>query len=429
MKTFYKLLVVTLVAVTTNNFVWFALTYWAYLNTKSVISTSILAGVWLTISIFTANWFGSLIDHHRKKTILAGSGIVTFILFSAGLIIFLTSPANSFSTVASAWFWLFILIVLLGVVAGSIYNIAIPTLVAFLVPEDKHDRANGLFGTVIGASFAITSVASGIAIAFSNMSFILLCGLVANIISIISLLLINIPEAKIIHNPGVRKNIDPKGTFKIVKAIPGLMSLIFFSTFNNFLGGVFFALMDAYGLSLMSVQTWGILWGFLSLGFILGGLYIAKKGLGSIPLRTLFRANIATWTVCIFFAVQPSILLLAIGIFVWIFLSPFIEAIEQTIFQKVVSKERLGRVFGFAHSIEQAASPITAFFIGPIAQFFFIPFMTTGKGAELIGSWFGTGPGRGIALVFMLSGIIGLTVALIAMHSRFYKLLSDEYKK
>ena len=34
------------------------------------------------------------------------------------------------------------------------------------------------------------------------------------------------------------------------------------------------SLMDAYGLSLVSVQVWGALWGGLGLGFIVGGLYI-----------------------------------------------------------------------------------------------------------------------------------------------------------
>lgn len=187
------------------------------------------------------------------------------------------------------------------------------------------------------------------------------------------------------------------------------------------------ALMDAYGLTLVSVQVWGMLWGVLSLGFILGGLYIAKYGLGKHPLRNLFRINMITWTTCIFFTIQPSIVLLSIGMFVWVCLVPFIEATEQTIIQKVVPPERQGRVFGFAHSVEQAASPLTAFIIGPIAQYIFIPFMTTGAGVGLIGDWFGVGPGRGIALVFTLTGIFGLFVTLIAMRSNSYKLLAKRY--
>jgi DHA3 family multidrug efflux protein-like MFS transporter len=165
----------------------------------------------------------------------------------------------------------------------------------------------------------------------------------------------------------------------------------------------------------------------LSLSFILGGLYISKRGLGTTPLSTLFRNNIITWTVCIFFTIQHSITLLMVGTFIWMFFVPFTEAIEQTIFQRVVPPERLGRVFGFAHSIEQAASPITAFLIGPIAELVFIPFMTTGAGVSLIGGWFGVGVGRGIALVFSLAGAIGLAVTLGAMRSSAYTLLARRY--
>lgn len=115
--------------------------------------------------------------------------------------------------------------------------------------------------------------------------------------------------------------------------------------------------------------------------------------------------------------------------FIYLCLIPFIEASEHTIIQKIVPQERQGRVFGFSQSIEMAASPLTTLAIGPIAQFIFIPFMTTGAGVELIGSWFGTGEGRGIALVFTLAGIIGLIVTTLALKSRSYKLLSEAYAK
>ena len=53
--------------------------------------------------------------------------------------------------------------------------------------------------------------------------------------------------------------------------------------------------------------------------------------------------------------------------------------------------------------------------------------MTTGAGVDLIGGWFGTGPDRGIALVFTLTGIIGMIVALIALRSKQYRSLSANY--
>ncbi len=420
-----------MLVLTTNNFVFFAVTFWGYLTTRSVITTSFLGGIYLVLMAVSGFWFGSIVDHHKKKHALLGSSIGTLALFTAGLALFQTAPDGAFASVGSVRLWIFMVILTAGTMAGAIYNIAIPTLVAHIVPEDRRDRANGLFGTTVGVAFALTSVASGIALAFGGMTFVLATAAAATVIAIVLLALVPIPEREIIHAEGApaeAKRIDVRGTIRAVGAVPGLFALIFFTTFNNFLGGVFMALMDAYGLSLVSVQVWGALWGFLSLSFILGGLYIAKKGLGADPLRILFRNNIITWTVCIFFTIQPSIVLLTVGTFIWMFFVPFIEAIEQTIFQKVVPPERLGRVFGFAHSIEQAASPVTAFLIGPIAHFTFIPFMTTGAGVHLIGGWFGTGVGRGIALVFSTAGIVGLAVTLVAMRSSAYRLLAERYR-
>nr|WP_314259702.1 hypothetical protein [uncultured Devosia sp.] len=187
------------------------------------------------------------------------------------------------------------------------------------------------------------------------------------------------------------------------------------------------ALLDAYGLSLVSVQVWGLTFGALSTAFIISGIVISKTGLGKNPLRTLLLVNVMTWTACIFFTIQPSFWLLVAGCAVWMFLGPFAEAAEHTTLQKVVPLERQGRVFGFAQSIEQSASPLTAFLIGPFTQFMVIPFMTDGAGARTIGGWFGTGPDRGIALVFTVAGMIGVVVTLLAMNSPQYRQLSKAY--
>jgi DHA3 family multidrug efflux protein-like MFS transporter len=229
--------------------------------------------------------------------------------------------------------------------------------------------------------------------------------------------------------PSEPKRVDIKGTIRAIAEVPGLFALIFFATFNNFLGGIFMALLDAYGLSLVSVQTWGLLLGVLSSAVILSGLTIAKAGLGKQPLRALLLVNFISWSVACIFPIRASVVLLAMGVFVWMFLSPWAEAAEHTTLQKVVPRERQGRVFGFAQSVEQSASPITAFLIGPLAEFVVIPFMTVGWGAQAIGGWFGTGPDRGIALVFILGGMVGLAATTLAFRSSYYRQLSAAYAK
>jgi MFS transporter, DHA3 family, multidrug efflux protein len=430
-KLFYAVLANSLVASTINTFVWFAVTFWVYLQTKSVIATSVMAGVYTVTVALSGFQLGSLVDKYPKKTAMLISSLCSLVLYALAWVVFVTTPPEVFTQASSVLLWVFIVLALLGAIAGNLRGIALSTLVTILIAEDQRDRANGLVGSANGVAFLLASILSGIVIGFLGVFWMLIGAIVLTVLVVAHLWTLALPAKEAPHPDAEAEphSIDIRGSIRAIQLVPGLFGLIFFHTFNNFLGGVFMSLMDAYGLLLVSVQVWGILWGFLSLGFIVGGLIVARRGLGPKPLRTLFRVNIVTWTICIFFAIQSSIVLLTIGMFVWLCLIPVVEAAEQTILQKVVPPERQGRVFGFAQSVEQAASPITAFLIGPIAQLIFIPFMTTGAGVELLGPWFGTGTDRGIALLFMVAGTIGLIATLLAMRSFSYKALSEVYRK
>lgn len=440
MKTFHVTLVNSMVAFITNNFVWFAVTFWVFLETKSVIVTSVMAGVF-TLTIALSGFFlGSLVDRYPKKRVMMISSLFSLVAYAIASFIFAMTPTEEFKDASSVPLWIFIVLALVGAIIGNLRGIALSTLVTILVAEEERDKANGLVGTANGVAFLGASIFSGLAVGYLGMFWVLAIAVVMSILVIVHLMTLTIPDLqkKIRHSHDGQpehehdhdhQGVDIRGTIRSIRLVPGLFGLIFFHTFNNFLGGIFMSLMDAYGLLLVSVQVWGILWGILSLGFIVGGMVVAKKGLGRNPLRTLFLANIVMWGICSVFTLQASIVLLAVGMFVWLCLIPAVEAAEQTILQKVVEPERQGRVFGFAQSVEQAASPITAFLIGPIAQLIFIPYMTTGAGVDLIGSWFGTGTDRGLALLFTVAGLIGLAVTLFAMRSSAYRNLSAQYDK
>ncbi len=426
---FYAIVANTLVASLTNTFVWFAITFWVYLETKSVIATSVMAGVYLGTVAISGFFLGSLVDRYPKKKVMLLSSGISLVLYLLAWAIYSTTPTRVFADPASPALWIFIVLGLFGAIAGNLRSIALATIVTILIPEDGRDKANGVVGTANGVSFLVASLFSGLVIGFLGMGWMLVLAVALTGLALVHLWFIAIPENAVQSTHAETSHVDIRGTIRAVQEIPGFMGLIFFNTFNNFLGGVFMSLMDAYGLSLVSVQVWGLLWGCLSLGFIIGGLIVAKKGLGASPIRTLFVANIVMWTSCIFFTIQPSVVLLSAGLLIYMCLIPVVEAAEQTIIQKLISPERQGRVFGFAQSIEQAASPITAFLIGPIAQLVFIPFMTTGAGVDLIGDWFGTGQDRGLALLFTVTGFIGLVITLLAMRSRAYKQLAGSYEQ
>lgn len=429
MKTFYKLLANTGLATVTDNFVWFAATFWIYLETRSILATSILGGSYMLLSAILGLFFGTFVDHHKKKFAMQLASASSLAGFSLAALMYITVPHDTLLQLDAPLFWIFVLFILAGALAGNMRGIALSTTVTLLVDEKHRDKANGLVGSVNGLAFAITSVFSGLVVGFLGMGWALAIAVALTAGILAHLFTIRMQEPKPDHTDtdGPVKRIDVRGALDTIHKVPGLLALIFFATFNNFLGGVFMSLLDPYGLNLMSVEAWGILWGVACTGFIFGGLIVAKRGLGASPLRALFLANIAMWVVCFVFPIKSIIPFLAVGMFAYMLLIPAVEAAEQTIIQKVVPAKRQGRVFGFAQSIESAASPITAFLIGPLAQLWVVPFMTTGWGAQHMGSWFGTGEVRAIALIFMATCVIGLIVTILAMSSRSYKILSKAY--
>jgi DHA3 family multidrug efflux protein-like MFS transporter len=443
-RTFLMALLNTLVVSVMNFTLWFAVTFWVFLETRSVFATGMIGGIFVVAVVLTGIWFGSLVDHHRKKAALQVSTLVSLVLYGAASTLYALTAPETFRRTDSVLLWVFVVLVMLGVVAGNIRTIATTTLVTLLVPADRRDRANGLVGTTTGVTFLVTSVISGLLVAAGGMRYALLLALGVLAVALVHLALVRIegdvPGQLLSHDGAAGSatggapegaavgKVDLRGTVRLVRGVPGLMALIFFACFNNFLGGVFMALLDAYGLSMVSVQAWGLLWGVLSTGVIIGGLLVSRVGLGANPVRTLLLANVVLWAVTCLFPLRSSVLVLAVGLYAYMLLMPFAEAAEQTVLQRVVPYERQGRVFGFAQSIEQAASPLTAFLIGPIAQFGVIPFMTNGAGARAIGGWFGTGPDRGMALVFVVTGLVGLLATCVALGSRYYRELSRPFE-
>jgi MFS transporter, DHA3 family, multidrug efflux protein len=436
MQPFYAVLVNVLAGALTNNFVWFALTFWVYLETRSVVATSIMAGVYTGTTALSGFFLGSLVDRYGQKMTMLLSSLGSLVLYGLASAIFVATPRDVLADPTSINLIGFIVVTLVGAIAGNARAIALATLVTLMVPESGRDRANGMVGTATGVSFFFASIFSGLAVGMLGMGWVLALALILTGGVLGHLLTVHVPARTAAPGPagstdgtddGGDRSIDVAGTIRVVRAVPGLGALLVFQTFNNFLGGVFMALLDAYGLSLVSVEVWGAIFGVLSLGFIVGGAVVARVGLGPNPVRTLLLINLVLWGVCVLFPLQASIVPVTIGMAFWLCLIPAAEASEQTILQKVTPLERQGRVFGFAQSVEQAAAPITAFLIGPLAQVVFIPFMTTGAGVDLIGGWFGTGADRGMALVFMVAGLAGLIVTLVALRSSAYRRLSARY--
>ncbi len=430
MKSFYQVLVNTLVANVTTSYLWFAITFWVYLETKSVLATGIIGGSYMLLVAMCSIWFGTIVDHHKKRSIMLFASSFTASAFLLAGLVYILVPNEIMLELARPWFWLFAGIILIGAVVENMRNIALSTIVTLLVEKDRRANANGLVGTVQGIGFIITSVFSGLSVGLLGMGWTLAIACVLTVLALTHMLFVQIPEKGVAHDPELKnKQVDIKGSIAAIRIVPGLFGLLFFSMFNNFISGSYMALMDPYGLTLFRVEIWGAIFGLAGTGFIIGGLLIAKFGLGKKPIKTLLMAVIVMGLIGAFFTIREWGWLLILGLWLYMILIPMIEAAEQTVIQRVVPYEKQGRVFGFAQALESSAAPLTAFLVAPLAQFIVIPYMKSDTGNAQLGWLLGAGEARGIALIFLVSGLIMVSVALLAFTTKTYRHISDSFAK
>lgn len=428
-RAFLGVLVNTAAANITTSYLWFALTFWVYLETRSVLATGIIGGAYMLLLAVFAMLFGTIVDRHRKHRVMVVSGIVTLVAFLIAGALWLAFPESALLDLGGPWFWVFSGVVLGGAVIENMRNIALSTTVTLLVPEERRANANGLVGTVQGLSFLVTSVFSGLSVGQLGMGWTLAIAIVFTVVALLHLLTIRIPEERPEPTGERAPAVDVRGAIRAVRASRGLFALLVFSTFNNLIGGVYLALMDAYGLQIFTVEGWGLVLGITATGFIIGGGLVAKFGLGRNPIRTMLLIVIVMGVLGAAFTLRDWWWLYVAGIWVYMALIPAIEAAEQTVIQRVVPFETQGRVFGFAAAFESAAAPITAFLIAPLAQFVVIPYMDAAEGRDAWGWLLGDGIGRGIALVFLFAGLVMVVVGVAAFFSRSYRVLSRQYQE
>src|SRR5688572_22515707 len=196
MATFRQLLLNTLVSGVTSTFLWFALTFWVYLETRSVVATGVIGGAYGIASAAIGPAFGTYVDHHRKHAAMSLATFLSAVCFTVAGAVYLSVDAGDLLRVGNPFFWLFAFSTLAGSVAGMMRSIAMSTCVTLLVPPDRRDRANGMVGTVTGVSFAVTSVFSGLVVGQLGMGWALGISVVLTFACLLHLQTIHIEEVE-----------------------------------------------------------------------------------------------------------------------------------------------------------------------------------------------------------------------------------------
>jgi hypothetical protein len=111
------------------------------------------------------------------------------------------------------------------------------------------------------------------------------------------------------------------------------------------------------------------------------------------------------------FGLGKEVYVWSLTAFLGLFMIPTANGASQAIWQAKVAPDIQGRVFSARLLIAQISGPISMLLGGLLADYVFEPAMMPGGSlAPLFGGLVGTGPGAGMSLIFVITGVLGVLV-------------------
>lgn len=293
-------------------------------------------------------------------------------------------------------------------VFGALQRLVLVTLVPRLVSQDQLLRAGGLMQLAGGLAPLVAPALAGLALAALQLSGVLAAHVVAVSLCLGLLAVMRLPVGAAAAGPvapAATAGEDLRQAWRWLRARPPLLLLWAYTVCEAFTVSGVMLLLTPMVLAHHSEAVLGSLVFVAGLGLMVGS---ASAGLLRTPqrlVRTLLTVDLGLGVTVAMVGAAPGLpwlfgaVLLLNACFAWV------SSAHQVIWQTHVPSALQGRVLALVQMGVTAATPLAALVGGLLADAWFEPLMQTGApGAEWLGPWLGSGPGRGIALMFVLAG-------------------------
>jgi hypothetical protein len=203
--------------------------------------------------------------------------------------------------------------------------------------------------------------------------------------------------------------------WKYITTRPGLLGLLLFFAVVNFLWGTVGALIIPMILDFTTADVLGIVISVAGAGLMTGSLVMSFWGGPKRRIHGVLNFELFSGFCFLLIGLRPYAPLVALGAFGAHFTIAIINGSNQAIWQSKVAPDVQGRVFAMQQMVSNSLKPLAFLLAGILADRVFEPLMaTTGPLATTVEHVIGVGPGRGIALIFLIMGVIKICVSLSA---------------
>jgi macrolide efflux protein, putative len=371
----------------------FGLGIWIFQKTGSAASFAMSAVCTVLPALLFAPFAGSIADRKKRKAI---------ILLTDSIDAFLKILIVTLLIFNKLELWMVYPLVFISGTLGTFQNPAFGASIPMLVPTDKLTRANGLLQFSSAIQNLLAPVIAGFLYPLIELKGLFIIDFVSFFFALASIAFIKIPQ------PSIEKTKDSlvlaalkdlKYAWKYLIQKEGLMQLIVFFAFLNFIANLSMILLGPLMMSVYNSQAYGNVQAGIGLAMLLGGLCSSL-----IPdTKNKIKRILLILSLC---SIGPIIsgttlnrIIITAGFFIFMFPVPYVNTLLMSIFQIKIERNVLGRVGALMTAILAAITPIAYLCAGPLADYVFEPLMNE--------------KGRGIGLIFIISGILLIISCLL----------------
>jgi MFS family permease len=293
------------------------------------------------------------------------------------------------------------------------YSAAISTMVS----KEQYGRANGMMSLVEAGPAVASPLLAGALLPIIGLTGVMLVDVITFVFAIGALLVVHVPQPQTTEagrqgQGGILK--ESVYGFKYIFARPGLLGLQLVFLVGNLMAGIGFTVLAPMILARTNSDelTFGGVQSAGAIGGVVGGVVMSAWG---GPKRRV-HGVLMGWAVTgllsqTLVGLGRGFPIWAVAMFVGGFFIPIINGSNQAIWQAKVAPEVQGRVFASRRLIAWITQPLSPLIAGPLADFVLEPAMRDGGNLTGTFGWLvGTGPGAGMALLMVITGVFATAV-------------------
>jgi MFS family permease len=388
----------------------FAYTIWAWEVTGEATALALVGFFSFGPAILVSPFAGALVDRWNRKLVMMLSDLAAGLSSIAILLLYLSGDL-------AIWH-----LYVAGAFAGVFQSFQFPAYsaaVTTMLPKQQYARASGLLSLANSTSQIIAPVLAAGLLGVIGMGGVLSIDIVTFVVAVGALLVVHIPqpEATTAGREG-RGSLWQESLygFQYILARPSLFGLLVIFFAINLISTFGFTLMNPMILArtgnnedvLAAVQM------TIGIGGVVGGLVLSVWGGPKRKMHGILIGLILLNVLGVLpLGLGRALPVWAVAGFSMMVFTPTINGSSQAIWQAKVAPDVQGRVFAARRLIAQISAPLSMLLAGPLADRVFEPALLAegGQLASAFGWLVGTGPGAGMALMFVVTAIAGALVS------------------